>query len=451
MAKRGRKARPYEDELGMIIHPLLGRNRANKTFYVIGQPNIRFGTDENKAIFRFRQWLAKQEPQKQVDLYIRDGDKPLSRVVEWGEEVDKPHGSLTVPGSEQTTDITEGTLIRLEEEQLYRVLRRMIRHTEPAELAQKLGIPELAHLSHLKPPEPSIKLDRAFELYLAKPRDRELSKQEQGDSRRWWKQFTDIVDAHTLRDIKKEHILKYSTAIRDIRTKKDFAPTYVDHRFKKIKAILAAVRVMGEDVEEVRRVLDLCHMLVSPGKVETDPHPISRQDFSKLLAASKGDKMFYAVLLLSLNCGFYATDIQDLERTHLRSNGTLVMRRTKTKILRVSCLWDRTTRAIEAYLEEKPHNSPTLFLSNIGTPLRAEKIRKRFATKRKAAGVPSHVKFADIRDAAQTIPIEAGISEQEVRYLMGHRAGQSTDNYLKRKPDLVANACKAIEEYYFGT
>jgi hypothetical protein len=51
------------------------------------------------------------------------------------------------------------------------------------------------------------------------------------------------------------------------------------------------------------------------------------------------------------------------------------MIRQKKKILRVGVLWDRTVEAIKAYQAEQKNDTDNLFITDIGTPINAHRIR----------------------------------------------------------------------------
>ena len=58
--------------------------------------------------------------------------------------------------------------------------------------------------------------------------------------------------------------------------------------------------------------------------------------------------------------------------------------------------------------------------------------------------------MSDIRDGAYTAAVQKkGVQFEHARILAGHRTGMS-DHYIKRDPEMVADACRAIEERYFG-
>lgn len=67
---------------------------------------------------------------------------------------------------------------------------------------------------------------------------------------------------------------------------------------------------------------------------------------------------------------------------------------------------------------------------------------------RKQAGLT--VTLDQIRDGGQTAAIQGGADPTNTDILMGHQTGIK-DNYLQRNPMMVADACAAIENHYFGS
>jgi integrase len=211
-----------------------------------------------------------------------------------------------------------------------------------------------------------------------------------------------------------------------------------------IRALLRCGLKAGRDVTNVRRVLDLCGMFELPKKNGVQPNPISPNDFRKLLDAA--DVKWRAVLLLTLNCCLYPSEVSHVKKADLDlTAGTYSATRAKTGIARVGVLWKRTIKAIKAYQAEEPHHSPFVFVSREGAPWTAQGFNYAFGTLRTRAGV--NVQFASIRDAAFTEAIKAGLDQG--RWLAGHRGGQA-DAYVRRSPELVREACKAIESAFFA-
>jgi hypothetical protein len=79
---------------------------------------------------------------------------------------------------------------------------------------------------------------------------------------------------------------------------------------------------------------------------------------------------------------------------------------------------------------------------NTGNKLSAE-----YRKLRKQAKVSSKVKFEHLRDGAAS---NAKADELEIKMLLGHAFPGKTDAYVLRHPDKVKDACRTLEEHYFG-
>ena len=90
-----------------------------------------------------------------------------------------------------------------------------------------------------------------------------------------------------------------------------------------------------------------------------------------------------------------------------------------------------------------------MFVSRTGSPYDANHIGRNFRRRRTDAELPEEVKFDNIRDGAYTAAVDGGADVNQAKMLAGHRVGIS-DHYLKRNPAMVADACRAIGEAYFG-
>ena len=127
---------------------------------------------------------------------------------------------------------------------------------------------------------------------------------------------------------------------------------------------------------------------------------------------------------------------------------------TKTGVMRVGVFWTRTMKALAAYQAKHDHGLGSIF-ANYGkqqgrySPLNPKStLGKQFVKIRKQAGLT--VKFEQLRDGGESAGIKGGAKPQHVDILMGHSFPGVRDNYLARDPDMVADACEAIERHYFG-
>ncbi len=90
-----------------------------------------------------------------------------------------------------------------------------------------------------------------------------------------------------------------------------------------------------------------------------------------------------------------------------------------------------------------------MFITQYGSAYTEKGLNTAYRLLRDEADVPGDVEFAHIRDGAYTAAVAGGANVMEAQILAGHRAGVK-DYYVRRKPEMVANACAAIERFYFG-
>lgn len=191
---------------------------------------------------------------------------------------------------------------------------------------------------------------------------------------------------------------------------------------------------------------------------------ISKEDYLKILEHTQ-NKTYKAILLLALNGGFKPTDLADIRTKPRRGqsrpdidlkNKTLAKPRKKTSgkqqgVIRVAMLWDRTVDAINEAISLRENKTEYLFVNEKGNQITAKNIQRWWQRVRKRAGVDEYVKFEHIRDAAQTIPIDVDSKLLfETKLLLGHSMTGVTNNYLSRRPSMVKNVCRILEEHYFG-
>jgi integrase len=256
----------------------------------------------------------------------------------------------------------------------------------------------------------------------------------------FWSEFRESVDVLSLRELTQEHVVGYADMVLDASQ----TPTHARQRFGAIKAIINYPTKRGKWAEDAKRALALCAVLVPPKKSPVDPKPISRDVFQALHRAA--DTQMKALLLVALNAAMYGGEVTALSWGDLDLNkGILSTARGKTGIVRVAVLWPRTVAA----LRKLPKSADAIFVTR-GTKMQHnyQTLYKAFKSLRSSA---KHVdvQFAQIRDGAYTAAVEAGIELDVCRILAGHATGIS-DHYIKRRPQMVAAACAAIEKAYFG-
>ena len=446
--------RHYVTSWGETILGLM--KRADGRFCPIGRSDVAFGSDERKALLRFRQWQAEQQGENNAPAYkavqsfqqLLNGDPAYagpSRASLLRLLAELPELSWLPDGApaDRRDPIGDYTLVAA---MAFREAREYFRNlilTNPRQAAVELDVEQLAWIGRLEPPEPSLSLDEIGRDYANKKPA--LSAGWQRRAARLWAEFVACVGVRTVREIAADDIQRYGDGVMGAAGK---SPTHSAHRFGLVKSVFAHSLKRGKDQAELQRVLLLCRMLVPARKRSKKPQPIAPEHFAALLG--QADVKWKAVLLLSLNAALYPSEVAAVRKNDIDLDaGTLVMDRGKTGVPRVAALWPRTIDAVRAYQKAKPHNSEWLFVGRTGAPYDGNHVSRKFRAFRNVAGLPETVQFADIRDGAYTAAMNgAGVEEKHARLVAGHRNGMA-DHYVRRNPRCVEAACAAIEQAYF--
>jgi integrase len=164
-----------------------------------------------------------------------------------------------------------------------------------------------------------------------------------------------------------------------------------------------------------------------------------------MVNAAVDDPQTHAALLLMLNACMYAGEVAAVQWDEIDlEKGTLVTRRSKTNVVRIAVLWQRTIIALKTL----PRLTDSIFISVNGMQHNYQTLHKQFRPIRKSAGLEKSVQLSHIRDGAYTAAVESGISLETCQLLAGHETGIS-DYYVQRRPQMVSDACQAIERAYF--
>ena len=405
-----------------------------------------FGRDLDVAVMKFRQWQQMQ------------GKRPAYAAVKVPMPLPMPLPSNILPdpndqiarlnAGESPDDVfsTAGTYSVVPEDALFAWFREQLL-TRPAYVAERTGIEQLGYLQELAKPSPSLTLKQVEHIYFG--RKRKLSATRERDQRRYWKEFTLVVAVRSIREITAEHIEEFHDHVWSEAEEQGWSASSVKHRLDCPRTFFRAALRKGRGVEQLRRVIDLTAMFEMPQKSDPDPRPLSRDEVDRLLEAAT--KKWKAVILLSLNGALYPDEVAVIRKKEVDlSNRTYVGRRPKTGVLRTAVLWPRTVTAIRDYLAEEPHDGDTLFVSAIGQAYSANHVGRNFRRLRRAAKLGDDVNFACIRDSAYTRAVEGGVGVDQAKLVAGHSVPGISDAYIKRNPQMVADACLAIERYYFG-
>jgi len=431
---RGRPPKYVTDDMGNVVVGL-SVDKSNGVFYNTHHKReggkVTFGTDKVRAIQRYLQWRAGQGD-KSITLSPSEfKEKNLRVIVDDGNE----------EYSYRLAELPENTIIQL--------CRQFLLDNPPHISAQKLGIPQLAtmkerDIAHLKPSPTLVEIGNIYLDRKIKP----LNKKQKMDSSTWWNDFCRIVAVGSIRDITTEIMQHYHETVHQERENNNYSPSWLKHRLDMVKTILryAQKKMDGEDIE---RVIRYTNQFVYPQKTSPKPQPISKSNYRRLLANVKDNPKYKSMLLLSLNCAMYPIDISSVNIDDIDlGNGTLIMQRQKTGVLRVAVLWDETVEALRTYLNKRNDNSPSLFISQIGKAYKPLRLSKLFRQWTKKLGLSDTLCWEHIRDGAQTVGARAGIPLDTIRYLMGHKVSGITDHYLMRSPDLVRELCEVIRKHY---
>ena len=116
-------------------------------------------------------------------------------------------------------------------------------------------------------------------------------------------------------------------------------------------------------------------------------------------------------------------------------NGTLIMQRKKTGVLRVSCLWGETISELKQYLAGRNDDSPYLFISKIGKPYKPLRLSVIFRSWTKKLGLSNTLCWEHIRDGAQTVGAQSGIPLDNIRYF---KLACNQSGYYLKVPILYA-------------
>jgi integrase len=410
----------------------LGWDAGTERYYRIrSDPREYLGRDLQKAITRFREFAAGASDKTAWGRMNRP-QNPRHKIAGWAEPINADAGVLN-PIIAVEYDFTDPEL-------LAQVRAWILR--DPRESARRLNIPELARLSSLPDPGPSAPISSLYDAYKSKrkrPTEKELVA-----TKRYWDYFIEnVAPAKLVRDVSPERVKTWADAA--------YAPYHdggsakmVRHRIEYVRRILRYAATQGIDRFECERVLSEIRKVELPNCSAPDPRPISREDFEALLEVA--DERWKAMLLTALNLCYYGCDLRTLPRSAIRDNGTVIFERAKTKTARVGVLWQRTRDALAAYEEAEPHESDFVFISDAGAPYSDQGLRHGFQRLRVRADVKAEL--AHIRDGAYTAAIEGGADVLHAQILAGHKTGVK-DNYIRRNPKMVADACQAIERHYF--
>jgi integrase len=434
VAKRGRKASHYTTKSG---EPIVGLRRDSKSgrFYPVGMGSPSFGTEEAKAIHRFRMWQAKKYEEPQVF------EIPVSTPAydDFGTELP------TVATFDAAGNLVNVQQVSKAAAAAY--FSKLI-YDDPNRAATELDCEPLrllANVEILKPPPPSKQLTTLFETYLD---DKTLTPKEATNSRTWWREFASITKAKVVTDLDRESFKGYRKTIKSRQGK--HSNVWVRSRFGKVKTIINHAIVEVDLTDQEKNALSHVALLKQPPKPTPIPVDIEPEQMGAILAA--GDEWDQALILLALNAAYTNIDCQrlrwdmvDFKRALIRFDRSKAEHLTEKEMPRICALWDRTIEA----LKRIKNGHPRVFVSTQGQPAHIDTMNDHFVECCEKAEIKKRLTFKHLRKSALTSASNdpSGVPDRQINLLAGHSSGIK-ENYVVRRN--VQLACAAIERYYFG-
>ena len=413
------------------------RNEGQKT-----RPN--FGTIYPDCLLRFKQWLSRrdgrlvefQEPQGEVQI---DDDLNFDKLVGTS-DLEFTIGDYGKTEVSRIWDIPEDIFLSKVRELL----------SDPVNAAHKLGPgwEGLRRLIDLPKEEPSLNLNDILEFYLD---ERKPSKDESRKCREVWKYFCKSVKPKTtIQSVSLPDVRNYYNRVYKEYQDKEYSVSWIKGRFARIKTIIRYSMKRGiRALDDLNRVSGYCICLTVPSQETEGANPIPKDDFHSLLNIA--DTKDRAMLLISLNCGYYAKDIHDLKREYILNNGFdyIVFPREKTKNKRVNVLWKITKQAFDEYIKEGNVDSEYLITNGINSsPIAVRTIQNRFSKLRIKAGIPDTIKFNNLRDGAATA-LFAKVAEDLQNVFLGHSIKGMKKKYINVRPEIMQEPAKIVYQEYF--
>jgi integrase len=455
--KAGRKRKHYVDpETGKQVYGL-GHDAKSGRWRVIGTNKFFREPDPAKAIERFRKMTNPQPTAAELlgaGVWLGNYagtlfEKITAAVAKHDLQV---AGLLKGKNYEEDAD---DILMRLVGEE---ILRR------PQWAAKKSGVEQLGYLMDLKPPAPLPTLDHLEEVWQKHAKCGPTQKKK---VLRAWRDFRNVAKITDLRDITPEAVVAYSDHVtsriinRKDGTRGPMTGKQQSHIFAGIRRLLRFAKRRALAMDVIRERLDYLELLEPTERATTnlDPKPIEIEDWNKLLAVAEGEDL--AMILLMLNGCFYIQEVIHLQWDDIK-NGCIVTNRRKTgKCIRVCVLWPETIAA----LGKMQRQGAYIFNTYAGLPIKVSGAQRRWQRLALKAGLATarladykgvkkrvikcEVTASQLRDGAYTAAASANVNSEICRLLGGHRCGIQ-DHYVRRNPKMVAPACDAVRDHYFG-
>ncbi|MBN1816306.1 MAG: tyrosine-type recombinase/integrase [Sedimentisphaerales bacterium] len=475
MSKKQHRGRPPKYVLDDEGRPVVGLSYDTKNnvyfnthFKSEGVKKERFSSDRLEAIFLFRQWEEKRKGAKHLPIAKKETGRliqmrlpaDLFKQDDESEEAFKQRitkHNLQIRAGKRSSGVTTEPMVTIPETFIWAKARELILK-DITEARKQLNLP--IRLDGTYKDDKSITLMQLQQMFFEKRR-KPLSRDYKRDGLRFWREFVKVLNIKMVSQITPLMIEAYEDWVYSQKENNKWSSSSVNNRFDLVKAVFGycfdKIRSTS-DKEHLRIIRDYMRAFTYAETPAVNPVPITKEHFRAMLD-STNDRIYRAVMLVSLNCGMKESGVVAIRLTagegrncpdiNLKEK-TLAMPRPKTGIIRVAMLWERTVDAIEHMLSERTVDSEYLFLNKADLAMKERNISKWWARQRKRAGVPEAVKFEHIRDATQTVPLDDNPGSLiETNLIMGHAVKGMANNYLERRPNMVRRACRAIEEYFF--
>ena len=438
--KRGRPPKFVEDPNGRPIVGLSYNKTTGSYYATYSKPRVWFGSDFGQALFNFRRYHNQQaieQPYVEIQTPFSP-DEIGTRIVKWSELCGEPPVIAAAYAGDSAL---------LPESMFLETVRNFILK-DPISAARKIGIPELARLEDLPPLERPLSLEKVLQYYLDR---RKPSKDESRKMESVWKEFRGIVKMSTVREISSDMIHDYCDLILAEYEEKGWANSWLKARFSRVKTLFNYYFKHGRtNKRDLSRLIEYCKCLSVPASVEESAQPIEKEHVHQLL--SHCDTKWRAIVLLALNCGYYAKDIHDIQQhmiKHRKGLDYIVFPREKNKHTRVNVLWAESKQALDEYLAKRKRSTNHIFSSQFGTQLASHDVQRCFGRLRKKADVPDSVKFSHFRDGAASA-LFGKVQSDMLKVTIGHRIKGEKSKYISVRPEQVKVCADVIYEEYFA-
>lgn len=439
--KKGRPGTEVYDGKGKLVEGL--SYRKDRYYYPTGRRDIKLGTERLAAIAAFRVWQARERNER---VQIVD---PTPKIT--------AKSSLLHPEL-KTYTITAPQIHDISKDQIMALFQEWLSDPVKCQMVEECTGWPTTRLLLLPARGKPITLEEALANYNGKKK--RISENEKRQVQYAWDSFADSTKARTLQQVTAEAVSKWLDKLLD-----HYAPKMVNNRVARVKTVLRYNAKMKKDAFNCNRILDDIRVHDLPDNPTAKPQPITRKQFEALLAGADKLKGGYdftvkdetrhvqadywrAMLLVSLNCAFYAVDVTRLPVSAIDLEaGTLTWIREKENTPRIAVLWPQTVEALRPYVEGRQDRT-YVFETYRKEQWSTGGLLNAFVILRHAAGLPT-LEFNSIRDGAYTQACK--ISSDQGKLISGHSLGGETDSYVLRNPEMVADACAAIEAHYFPT